>query len=141
MTFREKLDRAVATIKGAAESEQAQRIANKAKSAAQLLTRKAKDGALDAAAAFVEANSDPATVRVHFGNVAVNVLSPSDGVEITRPNAGTLVVADGEGNGLVINAAAEPAFVAETLGNVKQLSGSTYDLGPEDGINLIILKV
>ena len=105
------------------------------------MTRKAKDGALDAAAAFVEANSDPATVRVHFGNVAVNVLSPSDGVEITRPNAGTLVVADGEGNGLVINAAAEPAFVAETLGNVKQLSGSTYDLGPEDGINLIILKV
>ncbi len=78
---------------------------------------------------------------MHFGNVAVNVLSPSDGVEITRPNAGTLVVADGEGNGLVINAAAEPAFVAETLGNVKQLSGSTYDLGPEDGINLIILKV
>ena len=49
-------------------------------------------------------------------------------------------LADGAGNGLVINAAVEPAFVAQTIGNVKQLSGTTYDLGPEDGINLVILK-
>lgn len=77
---------------------------------------------------------------MNFLNAGVNVVSPSDGVEITRPNASTLVVADGEGNGLVINAAAEPAFVAETIGNVKQLSGNTYDLGPEDGINLIVIK-
>ena len=141
MTWKEQLDKAVAAIKEVAESEQAQSIASKTKATAQLLARKAKEGALDAAEAFVDASSDPAAVRVHFHNVAVNVVSPSDGVEITRPNAGTLVVADGEGNGLVINAVAEPAFVAETIGDVKQLSGSTYDLGPEDGINLVIIKV
>jgi hypothetical protein len=50
------------------------------------------------------------------------------------------VVSDGQGNGLVINAAAEPAFVAETIGTVSQLSGNTYDLGPEDGINLVVTK-
>jgi hypothetical protein len=104
------------------------------------LASKVKEGALDAAEAFIEANSDPATVRIRFLNVAVNVVSPSDGREITRSNANTLVVADGEGNGLVINAAVEPAFVVQTIGNVKQLSGTTYDLGPEDGINLVTLK-
>jgi len=140
MTWKGQLDNAVASIKEAADSEQARRIASKAKATAQRLTRKLKEGAVDAAEAFVQANSDPAAIRVHFLNVGVNVVSPSDGFEITRPNASTLVVADGEGNGLVINAAAEPAFVAETIGNVQQLSGSTYDLGPEDGINLVIIK-
>ena len=140
MSWKEQLDKAVAAIKEAADSEQARSIASKAKATAQRLTAKLKEGALDAAEAFVEANSDPAAVRVHFHNVAVNVVSPSDGVEITRPNASTLVVDDGEGNGLVINAAAKPAFVAETIGNVQQLSGTTYDLGPEDGINLVIIK-
>jgi len=140
MTWKKQLDKAVAAIKEAAESEQARSVASKAKVTAQRLARKLKEGALDAAEAFVEANSDPAAVRVHFLNVGVNVVSASDGVEITRPNASTLVVADGEGNGLVINAAAEPAFVVETIGNVQQLNGSTYDLGAEDGINLVIIK-
>ena len=140
MTWKEQLDKAVAAVKGAAESEQAQNLASRAKATAQQLARKAKEGALNAAEAIVEAGSDPTVVRVHYLNVAINLVSPSDGVEITRPNAGTLVVADGEGNGLVINAAAEPAFVAQTIGNVTQLSGSTYDLGLEDGINLVIIK-
>ncbi len=140
MTWKAQLNKAVAAIKDAAESDQARNIASKTKAGAQLLARKIKEGALDAAEAFVEANTDPAAVKVHFRNVAVNVVSPSDSVEITRPNASTLVVADGEGNGLVINAAAEPGFVAETIGNVKQLSGTTYDLGPEDGVNLVIVK-
>jgi len=140
MTWKEQLDKAVAAIKEAAESEQARSIMSKTKATAQLLARKVKEGSLDAAEVFVEANADPAAIKVHFLNVAVNVISPSDGVEITRPNASTLVVADGEGNGLVIDAGAEPAFVAETIGKVKQLSGGTYDLGPEDGINLVIIK-
>jgi hypothetical protein len=140
MTWKEQLDKAIAVIKEAADSEQARSIVSKAKATAQLLASKVRGGALGAAEAFIEANSDPATVRVRFLNVAVNVVSPSDGLEITRPNANTLVVADGAGNGLVINAAVEPAFVAQTIGNVKQLSGTTYDLGPEDGINLVILK-
>lgn len=140
MSWKEQLDKAVAAIKEAAESEQAQSLATRAKATAQQLARKAREGALDAAEAIVEAGSDPAVVRVHYLNVAINLVSPSDAIEITRPNASTLVVADGEGNGLVINAAAEPAFVAETIGNITQLSGTTYDLGPEDGINLVIVK-
>jgi hypothetical protein len=140
MTWKEQLDKAVAMIKEAADSEQARSITSKAKATAKLLASKVKGGAMDAAEAFIEANSDPATVRVHFLNAAVDVVSPSDGLEITRPDANSLVVADGEGNGLVINAAADPAFVAQTIGNVKQLSSTTYDLGPEDGINLVILK-
>ena len=141
MSWKEQMDKAVAAVKEAAESEQAQSLARRAKATAQQLARKAKEGALNAAEAIIEAGSDPTVVRVHYLNVAINLVSPSDGVEITRPNASALVVADGEGNGLVINAAAEPAFVAETIGNVTQLSGSTYDLGPKDGINLVIIKV
>ncbi len=141
MSWKEQMDKAVAAVKEAAESEQAQSLARRAKATAQQLARKAKEGALNAAEAIVEAGADPTIVRVHYLNVGINLVSPSDGVEITRPNASTLVVADGEGNGLVINAAAEPAFVAETIGDVTQLSGSTYDLGPEDGINLLIIKV
>ena len=141
MTWKEQLDKAVATVKEAAESEQAQSLAMRAKATAQQLARKAKEGALNAAEAIVDAGSDPTVIRVHDHHVVINPVSPSDGVEITRPNASTVVIADGEGNGLVINAATEPAFVAETIGNVTQLSGSTYDLGPEDGINLVIIKV
>ena len=47
------------------------------------------------------------------------------------------MVADDQGNGLVINAAADPAFVAERIGSVAQLSGNTFDLGREDGINVV----
>jgi len=41
---------------------------------------------------------------------------------------------------VVINAATDPAFVAEQIGTVKQLSGNTFDLGPEDGVNVVVLK-
>jgi hypothetical protein len=77
---------------------------------------------------------------VTFLNARVTVLSPAEGISITRPEAATLVVADCQGNGLVINAAADPAFVVETIGSATQLSGNTYDLGPEDGINLVVTK-
>jgi hypothetical protein len=50
------------------------------------------------------------------------------------------VVNDGAGNGLVINASAEKAAVAETVGTVKQLSPNTYDVGTEDGVNVVVMK-
>lgn len=58
---------------------------------------------------------------------------------MTRPDAATLVVRDEE-NGLVINAAADPAFVVEQIGTVAQLSGNSFDLGAEDGVNLVVTK-
>lgn len=112
----------------------------KGEETAQALARRAKAGALDAADAFVQANSDPSALKVRFLNADVNVVSPSDGIEITRPSAGSLVISDGEGNALVINAAAEKAFVAETIGDAKRLERGTYDLGPEDGINVVVIK-
>ncbi|MCU0934526.1 MAG: hypothetical protein MUF66_00320 [Gammaproteobacteria bacterium] len=140
MGWKEQLDKAVAAIKDAAESEQARAIAARAKATAVSLAGKAKDGALSAADAFVEANRDPSALTVRFLNVDLTVLSPSEGIAVTRPDAATLVVSDGQGNGVVINAATDPAFVAEQIGTVKQLSGNTFDLGAEDGVNVVVLK-
>ena len=41
---------------------------------------------------------------------------------------------------MVVNAAADPAYVAQTIGTVARLSGNTFDLGPEDGINVVVTK-
>lgn len=140
MSWNEQLDKAIATIREAADSEKARDIAAKAKQTAMALARKIKAGAVDAAEAFVEANRDASSLKVGFLNASLTVLSPSEGISVSRPNAATLVIADGQGNGLVINAAADPAFVVETIGSVAQLSGSTFDLGPEDGINVVVTK-
>ena len=140
MGWKEQLDKAVAAIKDAAESERAQAIAARARATAVSLASKAKEGALSAADAFVEANRDPSALAVRFLNVDLTVLSPSEGISVTRPDAATLVVSDGQGNGVVINAATDPAFVAEQIGTVKQLSGNTFDLGPEDSVNVVVLK-
>ena len=40
----------------------------------------------------------------------------------------------------MINAAADPAFVAEQIGSVIRLSNNTFDLGPEDGVNVVVMK-
>jgi len=138
--WQEQLDRAISSIKAAAESERARTIAARARVTAVSLASKAKAGALGAADAFVEANRDPSALAVRFLNVDLTVVSPSEGVSVTRPDAATLVVSDGQGNGVVINAATDPAFVAEQIGTVKQLSGNTFDLGPEDGVNVVVLK-
>jgi len=140
MGWQEQLDKAIAAVKGAAESERARAIAARARATAVSLASRAKEGALGAADAFVEANRDPSALAVRFLNVDLTVLSPSEGVSVTRPDAATLVVSDGQGNGVVINAATDPAFVAEQIGTVKQLSGNTFDLGPEDGVNVVVLK-
>ncbi|UHD18778.1 hypothetical protein [Thiocapsa bogorovii] len=140
MNWKEQLDKAVAAVKEAATSENARDIAGRAKSAAIGLVDKVKTGAVDAADAFVEANRDPSALSVRFLNADLTVLSPAEGISITRPDAATLVVDDGTGNGLVINAGADPAYVAETIGTVARLSGNTFDLGQEDGINVVVTK-
>jgi len=140
MSWTEQLEKAIASIKQAAESETAGDIAAKAKAAATLLGSKIKDGAVDAAEAFVEANKEPASLKTSYLNAVVTIVSPSEGIAINRPDPATLVVADGQGNGLVINAAADPAFVADMIGTVVQLSGNTFDLGSEVGINVVVTK-
>ena len=144
MSWQNQLDKAIEAIKGAAESETAKNIATKARQTAIHLAKKAKkakEGVLDAAEALVEANAEPSTVSVHFMHAHLSVISPSDGLEISRPTAASIVVSDSQGNGLVINAAADKAYVSETIGKVTQLSAGTYDLGPEDGENVVIIKI
>jgi len=140
MSWKEQLDRAVAAVREAAESEKAQEIAAKAKETTAALVRKARAGAVSAADTFVEANRDPSSLEVRFLNARLAVLSPSEAISLTKPDPATLVVADGQGNGLVINAAADPAFVAETIGTVARLSGNTFDIGAEDGVNVVVTK-
>jgi len=140
MNWREQLDKAVSALKGVADSEQVKNLTTKARETASKLATKAKEGALSAAETFVEANADPAAMRVHYLNVSFSIVSPSEGIEISRPHAGTLVVSDGAGNGLVINASAEKASVTETIGTVKRLSENAYDLGAEDGVNVVVFK-
>jgi alkanesulfonate monooxygenase SsuD/methylene tetrahydromethanopterin reductase-like flavin-dependent oxidoreductase (luciferase family) len=140
MSWREQLDKAIATIREAAESDKAREMAARAKATATVLARRAKEGAVSAAEAFVESNSDPSALKIRFQHADINVISPSTEITITKPDAATLVVADGQGNGLVVNAAADPAFVAETIGTVARLGANTFDLGSEDGVNVVVLK-
>lgn len=140
MNWKEQLDKAVAAVKEAATSENAREIAGKARTAALGLVEKARAGALNAADAFIEANRDASSLSVRFLNADLSILSPADGISVTRPDAATLVVADGAGNGLVINAGADPAYVVETIGAVARLNSSTFDLGQEDGVNVVVLK-
>jgi hypothetical protein len=140
MSWKEQLDNAIAQIKEAADSEKAREYSAKAKSTAASLIDKVKVGAVGAAEAFLEANRDPSSLQVQFLNADLAVLSPSEAITISRPDAASLVISDGEGNGLVINAAADPAFVVEQIGTVTQLSGNSFDLGSEDGVNLVVTK-
>ena len=140
MNWKEKLDEAIKAIKNVAESDTVKAVTSKAQETAVNLAQKVKAGALGAADAFVTANAEPSTVRIHYFNADISIVSPSDGIEIKRPHGGTLVISDGTGNGLVINASADKAYVAETVGAVTRLGANSYDLGVEDGINVIILK-
>ena len=106
MSWKDQLNKAVQAVKDAAESETVQNFAAKAKESATTLASKAKTGALSAADAFVAANSDPSAVKIRFLNAEISVISPSDGLTITRPNAATLTITAGAGNGVVIDAAA-----------------------------------
>lgn len=138
MSWREQLDRGLAKIKEAAESEQARNITTKAKETASNLIGKVRAGAVSAADTFIEANRDPSMLEVRFMNAHLSVLSPSDNISVARLDAGTLLISDGAENGLMINAATDPAYVVEQIGQVSQLSGNTFDLGAEDGVNVVV---
>lgn len=140
MNWRDQLNKAIGALKEVAESDTVKNLTAKARETASKLAQKVKGGAVSAAEAFVEAYSDPSALKLRYLNADLSIVSPSDGIEITRPNAGTIVISDGAGNGLVINASADKAFVAETVGAVKLLSANTYDLGIEDGINVVVFK-
>ena len=141
MNWKDQVNKAIASLKDVAESETVRNIVGKAKETATTLTQKAKEGAMDAAQAFLEANSDPSALKLRYLNADVSIVSPSDGVEITRPTGGTLVISDGSGDGIVINAAADEAYVTETIGTVNRLNANTYDIGTEAGINVVVLKM
>ncbi|MGH8644325.1 MAG: hypothetical protein ACREX4_07665 [Gammaproteobacteria bacterium] len=141
MNLKEQFDKAIATLRDIAESDTIKDLTSKAKVTASNLANRAKEGALGAAEAFIEANSDPSAVKVRYLNADFSIVSPSDGIEITRPQGGTVTISDGAGNAVVINASAERAQVTETVGTVKKLNDNTYDLGAEDGINVVVFKV
>lgn len=126
-------------LRDVAESETAKNFSARAKQTATTLAKRAQEGAIDAAQSFIEANSDPNALKLQFLNARLSVLAPSQGFEMAHPSAGTIVVSDGENNGLIINAGAKPAYVVDTIGNVTRLNQNTYDLGPEDGINVVVL--
>ena len=140
MDLKEQLNKAVTALKNVTESEKVRDLTTKAKVAAVNLAKQVRQGAVSAADAFVEANAGASAIRLHHLKVDVSVVSPSDGLQISRPSGGTLVISDGAGNSLVINATADTAHVAETVGTVKRLADNTYDLGPEDGVNVVVLK-
>jgi hypothetical protein len=140
MSWKDNLDKALKALKDMTEREPVKNLTTKARQTAAALVQKAKAGALNAAETFVEANADPTALKIRYLNADLSIVSPSDGLDITRPQAGTLVISDGAGNGLVINASADKAYIAETLGTVVRLSGNTYDLGTEDGLNVLVLK-
>jgi hypothetical protein len=140
MDWKEQINKAAAALKEVAESEQVKSVTAKAKQTALDLAKSAKQGALSAADAFVKANTDPSSLRIHYLNADISIVSPSDGLTITRPHAGALVVSDQAGNGLVISLGTPKAQVSETVGVAKKLNDATYDLGSEDGINIVTLK-
>lgn len=140
MSWSEKLNKAVAAAKEAAESDTVKNFASSARQTAANLADSAKSGALNVADSFVAANSDPSALKLRFLNAEISVIAPSDGLTLTRPNAATLTITDADGNGVVINASAATPYVSETIGEVKRLDGNTYDLGDADGVDLLIIK-
>ena len=140
MDWKAQLDKATAALKGVADSEKLKGLTARAKDAASDLAAAAKRGAASAADAMTRATADPATVKMHYLNAEINIVSPSDGLQVTRPHAGALVISDGAGNALVISLALPKAAVSETVGVVAKLNDTTFDLGPEDGVNVIVLK-
>ncbi len=140
MNWREKLDQAVNTLKHVAESDTVKQFTAKARETAGTLIEKAKTGAANVAEIFNEATADPTALKIRYLNADISIVAPSDNLEIKRPQVGTLVVNDGIGNGLVIDAAADKAYVTETVGSVNKLADNTYDLGTKDDINVVVLK-
>jgi hypothetical protein len=139
MDWKAQLDKATAAIKGVAESDKMKNLTAKAKDAASGIAAAAKKGAHAAADAVAKATSDPSTLRITYMGMEISIVSPSDGLQITRAHAGALTIADGAGNALVVNLESKPQ-AGETVGTVAKLDDTTYDLGAEDGVNVVVLK-
>jgi hypothetical protein len=140
MDWKEQINKATAALRSVAESDTVKKVTAKARQTAGDLTRAARQGAANAADAVVKATSDPATMKLHYLSTEISVVSPSDGLQITRPHAGAVVISDQAGNGLVISLAPPKAQVSETVGVVTRLNDTTFDLGTEDGVNVIVIK-
>ena len=140
MDWKGQLDKATAALKGVAESDKVKSLTAKAKEAAADIGKAARQGAHAAADALGKATSDPATLRVHYMGAEISIVSPSDGLQISRPHAGALTIADGAGNALVINLAPPKPQAGETIGTVAKLDDTTFDLGTEDGVNVVVIK-
>jgi hypothetical protein len=139
MDWKAQLDKATAAIKGVADSDKVKNLTAKAKEAASDLAKAAKKGAHAAADAVSKATSDPSTLRVSYMGMEISIVSPSDGLQISRPHAGAITIADGTGNALVINLEPKPQ-AGETVGTVTKLDDTTFDLGTEDGVNVVVIK-
>lgn len=140
MGWKDHWNEVAKTLKDVAQSETARSASAKARETALNLADKAKSGALDAAKSIIDSYDDPAAIKLQFQHARISIISPNHGFEIAHPSEGVIVVSDGENNGLIIQAGTDPAFVADTVGTVTRLTNSTYDLGPKDGYNVVILE-
>src|SRR5881296_2236956 len=120
MDLKEQWNKAISALKSVAESEKVRSATTKAKETAINLAQQVREGAVSAADAFVKANSDSSAVRLRYLNADLSVVSPSDDLRISRPSAGVLAITDRDGNGLIINAAADKAAVEQIVGAVKK---------------------
>ena len=141
MDWKEQLNKAAAALQQFAESDEIKNLTAKARETAIDLARRAKRGALSAAEAFSAADSDAAALTIRYLCANIRIMAPSDGLVVTRPHAGALTIADGAGDGIVIDVSGEKPRLAETVGVVKILNDNTFDLGSEDGTNVVVLKV
>ena len=140
MDLKEQWNKAIGALKGVADSEKVRSATAKAKETAGGLVRQVREGAVSAADAFVRANSDVSTLRVRYMSADLSIVSPSDDLRVSRPSAGALAITDKDGNGLIINAAGDKVVVEQVVGVVKKLSENSYDVGSEDGVNVVVLK-
>jgi hypothetical protein len=140
MNFKKQINRAVNSVKSAADSNAAHNIVSTAQATAHKIADKAKEWTLDAAEFVVQANSDPSSLKVQFMHSDLCIASPSDSIQLTRPNATTLTISDGNGNSIVLNTSAEEQFVIETVGSVKRVDEFTYNLGSVDGVNVVVIN-
>ena len=66
MSWKDPLNKAVQSVKEAAESDTAQHVATRARESTSTLANKTKTGALSAADAFIAANGDPSAMKIRL---------------------------------------------------------------------------
>lgn len=140
MNWKENLDKALHSLKELTNNETVRDLTDVTREMAKDLANKVRGGAIGAAEVFGFAEAEPTSLKVHYFNARISIVSPSTSITVTTPHTGSIVIDDGHGNGLVVNAIADQAYVAETIGSVNQLNDNTYDLGVEDGINVVVIK-